>query len=201
MSDKTFDRIAVVCLLFATIAALAAIAVAAVRVRQLDREQDLAAERDIYASRAVNWEAAADQWQATAGLLQAELDQQQADAARQAAESPSDGAVTLEYAGTFELTANCCEAGCAMCGGTGVTASGAPQTPGVTAGASFATFPAGTWIYVEGIGIRQVQDTGPGCPANHIDIAVDTHAEALAWPYQGEHRVWIIKTEAEDAAD
>jgi hypothetical protein len=26
----------------------------------------------------------------------------------------------MEYVGEFEVTANCCESGCAMCGGTGI---------------------------------------------------------------------------------
>ena len=106
---------------------------------------------------------------------------------------PTEDTMPMRYAGEFEVTANCCEAGCAMCGGTGITASGAPQVAGVTAGANFDTLPAGTWIYIEGVGIRQVQDTGAGCPADHIDVAVETHAEALRWAGYGTHKVWILQ--------
>ena len=80
-----------------------------------------------------------------------------------------------------------------MCGGTGITASGAPQVAGVTAGANFDTLPAGTWIYIEDVGIRVVQDTGPDCPEYHIDVAVSTHSEALSWQGYGTHKVWILE--------
>lgn len=102
-------------------------------------------------------------------------------------------ASNLIYAGEFDCTAYCCEEYNHICGGTGITASGYAQEAGVSAGANFETLKPGTWIYIEGIGIRQVQDTGPDCPADHIDIAVETHAEALEWPYQGIHNVWILK--------
>lgn len=105
-----------------------------------------------------------------------------------------DGApVTASYAGEFEVDANCCELYNHICGGTGVTASGMPQVAGITAGANFEALPVGTWIYIDGVGIRQVQDTGPDCPMNHIDVAVETHEEALAWELQGIHRVWILE--------
>lgn len=98
----------------------------------------------------------------------------------------------IEYVGEFDCAANCCEEYNHICGGTGVTASGMPQTAGITAGANFDKLPVGTWIYIADVGIRQVQDTGPDCPENHIDVAVETHKEALAWEGYGVHRVWII---------
>lgn len=101
--------------------------------------------------------------------------------------------ITAHYVGEFEVDANCCELYNHICGGTGVTASGMPQVSGITAGANFDALAAGTWIYIEGVGIRQVQDTGPDCPMNHIDVAVETHEEALAWKLQGIHRVWILE--------
>ena len=115
-------------------------------------------------------------------VLQAQLEKQTADMPPMQA----------RHVGVFNCAANCCERYPHICGGTGVTASGAPQTAGVTAGANLEVLPIGTWIYIEDIGIRQVQDTGPACPANHLDIAVNTHAEALAWAQQGSHRVWIL---------
>lgn len=48
---------------------------------------------------------------------------------------------------------------------------------------------------LEGIGIRVVQDKGAGVQGYHLDVAVDTHENALAWSGYGEHRVWIIKEE------
>lgn len=188
-----FDRITATTGAICACALLVIAVAASTRVKQQDRQQELISARDTYAQEALQWQATASSWQATAEALQAEQEAEQEAAEAQAARETTD-AISAEYAGVFEVTANCCEAGCSMCGGTGTTASGAPQTAGITAGANFDALPAGTWVYIEGVGIRQVQDTGPGCPANHIDVAVTTHAEALAWPLQGEHRVWIIRT-------
>lgn len=48
-------------------------------------------------------------------------------------------------------------------------------------------------MYIEGVGIRIVQDKGAGVQGYHLDVAVDTHENALAWSGYGEHRVWIIR--------
>lgn len=101
--------------------------------------------------------------------------------------------VVASYVGEFDVAANCCEKYNHICGGTGITASGMPQVAGITVGANFDSLPAGTWIYIDGVGIRQVQDTGPDCPMNHIDVAVETHEEALKWELQGIHDVWILE--------
>ena len=53
--------------------------------------------------------------------------------------------------------------------------------------------PAGTVFYIEDVGIRVVQDTGAGCPENHIDVAVSAHSEALSWQGYGTHNVWILE--------
>lgn len=50
----------------------------------------------------------------------------------------------------------------------------------------------GTVIYVEGVGLRVVQDTGGAVKGNKLDVAVNTHAEALSWSGWGSRRVWII---------
>ncbi len=147
---------------------------------QNDRINELETERDIYQSR---YEAAE-----TALSKKREITLPSTETCEIDGNAPA-----WEYAGEFDVTANCCESGCAMCGGTGITASGAPQEPGVTAGANFDVLPAGTVIYIEDVGIRVVQDTGPNCPADHIDVAVDTHAEALAWAGYGKHRVYILQ--------
>ena len=159
----------IVCVLFAASAK-----------QQNERITELETERDIYRSRA---EAAETALNAKRKITLPEW---------QAPEIQPD-ALPMEYVGEFDVTANCCESGCAMCGGTGITASGAPQVAGVTAGANFDTLPAGTVIYIEGVGIRIVQDTGPNCPEDHIDVAVETHAEALAWAGYGRHKVYILQ--------
>ena len=49
-------------------------------------------------------------------------------------------------------------------------------------------------LYIEGVGVRVVQDKGSGIQGKHLDVAVSgTHEDALAWPGYGKHKVWVIK--------
>ena len=103
--------------------------------------------------------------------------------------------LTASYAGEFTLTAYCTEKYAHICGtGTGITASGAPVTPGVTVAADLSVLPLGTVVYIEGVGVRVVQDTGGALQGQHLDVAVNgTHADALSWPMGGQLAgVWIL---------
>ena len=104
--------------------------------------------------------------------------------------------LTASYAGEFTLTAYCTEKYAHICGtGTGITASGAPVTPGVTVAADLSVLPLGTVVYIEGVGVRVVQDTGGALQGQHLDVAVNgTHADALSWPLGGQlAKVWVLK--------
>ena len=101
--------------------------------------------------------------------------------------------MTLTYAGAFSCTAYCSEEYAHICGeGHGITSSGAKVQPGVTVAADTSVLPYGTVIYVEGVGLRVVQDTGSAVVGNKLDVAVKTHSEALSWSGWGSRRVWII---------
>lgn len=101
--------------------------------------------------------------------------------------------MTLTYAGAFSCTAYCSEEYAHICGeGHGITSSGAKVQPGVTVAADTSVLPYGTVVYIEGIGLRVVQDTGSAVVGNKLDVAVKTHSEALSWAGWGSHRVWII---------
>lgn len=101
--------------------------------------------------------------------------------------------IQFEYAGDYKCTAYCCEKYSHICGtGSGKTASGAPVTAGVTiAVTDLKKFPYGTILYIEDVGIRIVQDTG-SFSKDKIDVAVETHEEALSWEGAGTHKVYII---------
>ena len=63
-----------------------------------------------------------------------------------------------------------------------------------TVAADQSIFPFGTVLYIEGVGVRVVQDKGSGIQGKHLDVAVSgTHEDALAWPGYGKHKVWVIK--------
>ena len=146
------------------------------------RVQQLTQERDIYASRFQNWSDRALRDEETISVLQDRLD------------SMADGKIYLEEAGTFMCTAYCTEQYQHICGeGRGITASGQPIQADVTVAAAQPLLPYGTVLYIEGVGIRIVQDKGAGVQGYHLDVAVDTHENALAWSGYGEHRVWIIR--------
>lgn len=103
--------------------------------------------------------------------------------------------MTATYTGEFTVTSYCCEAYPHICGtGDGITYSGAPVTPGLTVAADLTVLPLGTVVYISGVGVRVVQDTGSGLQGKHLDVAVaGTHEDALAWPLgMTVQRVWIL---------
>lgn len=114
----------------------------------------------------------------------------------------ADQSVALTYAGEFHCTAYCSEEYPHICGeGQGITSSGAKVQPGVTVAADTSIFPYGTVILIEGVGMRVVQDTGSLIKENALDVAVGTHAEAIAWSGWGSHKVWIVTGGETDAAE
>lgn len=150
------------------------------------RVNDLETERDIYASKSSNWERMAGERDETIDQLQTEVD-------KLTAELNAQTDLALTYAGAFSCTAYCSEEYTHVCGeGHGITSSGAKVQPGVTVAADTSVLPYGTVVYIEGIGLRVVQDTGSAVVGNKLDVAVKTHSEALSWAGWGSHRVWII---------
>lgn len=155
--------------------------------------KDLAQQRDIYQSRSANWERDALNWQTEAKEAEAQVADLKA-----ALEAAQAGPAGLEaaYLGEFNCTAYCSEQYEHICGtGDGITASGAPVQAGVTVAADPDVLPLGSAVYIEGVGLRYVQDTGSAVKGNALDVAVDTHSEALAWPGYGTHRVWLLEVE------
>lgn len=100
------------------------------------------------------------------------------------------------YLGEFNCTAYCSEQYEHICGtGDGITASGAPVQAGVTVAADPDILPLGSAVYIEGVGLRYIQDTGSAVKGKALDVAVDTHSEALTWSGYGTHRVWLLEVE------
>lgn len=150
------------------------------------RVKDLAQQRDIYQSRSANWETEAKEAEAQVADLKAALEAAQAGPA----------GLEAAYLGEFNCTAYCSERYEHICGtGDGITASGAPVQAGVTVAADPDVLPLGSAVYIEGIGLRYVQDTGSAVKGKALDVAVETHSEALSWPGYGTHRVWLLEAE------
>lgn len=150
------------------------------------RVTELETERDIYAGRAANWQTVAIDREETMSQQQDTIDQL-------TAELKALDDIQLTYAGSFSCTAYCAEEYTHICGeGHGITSSGAKVQPGVTVAADTSILPYGTVVYIEGIGLRVVQDTGSAVVGNKLDIAVKTHSEALSWAGWGSHRVWVV---------
>lgn len=95
----------------------------------------------------------------------------------------------LQYLGTYWVTGYDTCAQC--CGKTdGITASGTQATVGATCAA---TLPFGTILYIEGIGVRVVEDrgVGDGC----IDVVCADHAACYA--ITGWYEVWVVVEDSE----
>lgn len=147
-----------------------------------NRINDLEGQRIIYAARLANWQDRAIR------------DEEIIDRLQEEEQTALPGELIAEYAGEFQCTAYCTEKYQHICGeGHGITASGQPIQADVTVAADQALLPYGTVLYIEGVGVRVVQDRGAGVQGYHLDVAVDTHENALAWSGYGEHRVWVIR--------
>ena len=98
----------------------------------------------------------------------------------------------LLYVGDFKLTHYCCEKRKHICGtGDGITATGTQVTAGRSIAVDPKVIPYGTQVYIEGYGFRIAEDCGGAVKKQHIDIAVDTHDEAMKMGVTSGG-VWIL---------
>lgn len=90
------------------------------------------------------------------------------------------------YAGTYRITGY--DPYCSHCCGKsdGITASGQPAQTGYTVAMQGLKF--GTKVYIEGLGIFEVQDRGVG--PGVIDVACDEHEEC--YKITGARDVWVL---------
>ena len=94
--------------------------------------------------------------------------------------------------GTFTVYAYCpCETCCGQWSG-GPTASGTLPEEGRTVAADWDVLPAGTEVYLDGIGWRTVEDTGSGITGDKLDLYMGSHAAALEFGVR-EIEVWTTQ--------
>ena len=96
----------------------------------------------------------------------------------------------LEYLGTFVATYYCCERYPHICGtGDGLTATGVAVEPGIVA-VDPKVIPLGSTVAIDGEEYLAA-DTGGLIKGQRVDIAVPTHAEALALGVR-EVEEWVM---------
>lgn len=85
----------------------------------------------------------------------------------------------LTLVGTFTAYAYCpCVKCCGQWSG-GPTASGTMPKEERAVAADWDVLPAGTEVYIEGLGWRTVEDTGSGIDGQALDVYYDSHQAAL----------------------
>jgi 3D (Asp-Asp-Asp) domain-containing protein len=120
--------------------------------------------------------------------------QQELEVANQTINDLKGTEYRLVYIGNFKYTYYCDERIKGhICGGSGVTASGAPTQVGKTIAVDRSVIPLGTTVYIEGVGFRVAQDTGSAVKGKHVDILVKGHQEALSQT-NVSGGVWILTT-------
>ena len=103
-----------------------------------------------------------------------------------------DKGFKLLYLGEFKLTHYCTEKRKHICGtGDGITATGTQVTAGRSIAVDPKVIPYGTQVYIEGYGFRIAEDCGGAIKRQHIDIAVDTHDDAMKMGVKNGG-VWIL---------
>lgn len=150
-----------------------------------------------FALTAQGYESDALQAQGRAAVLERQLDEATAQHALMAAQLADKLPLDAEYIGEFLTTSYC--KNCPECGTTDTCYSGEPFVADVScapAKSMLDKYPLGTWLYIDGIGIRRVSDIGGGVAENQIDVAVSgTHEDALNWGGYGMHKVYVLKGE------
>lgn len=111
--------------------------------------------------------------------------------ARQAQAEAYEAIGAYEYIGVCTVTHYCCELYAHVCGdGDGLTATGIPVTPGVVA-VDPEVIPLGSTVIIDGQAYLAA-DTGEAVRGNHVDIAVETHQEALELGTKTAE-VWVVQ--------
>lgn len=125
---------------------------------------------------------------------QARYEDAQAQVDKLAARKLLPEGMGAQYIGEFFCTSY--DKNCSVCGTTDICYSGEPFIADVSCALNksmLEKLPIGTWLYIEGIGIRRVSDIGGGVNQNQIDIAVaGTHTDALRWEGYGIRKVYVI---------
>ena len=111
--------------------------------------------------------------------------------ARRAQAEAYEAIGAYQYIGVCTVTHYCCELYAHVCGdGDGLTATGIPVAPGMVA-VDPDVIPLGSTVIIDGQEYLAA-DTGGAIKGNRIDIAVESHQEALQLGIRTA-TVWVVK--------
>lgn len=74
----------------------------------------------------------------------------------------------------------------------GITASGAKVKDNHTIAVDPNVIPLGTYVYIEGLGIRKAEDTGSAIKGNKIDVYIPDLDEAIAFGVKKNVKVYVL---------
>jgi 3D (Asp-Asp-Asp) domain-containing protein len=74
----------------------------------------------------------------------------------------------------------------------GMTRSGTRATEGRTIAVDTNVIPMGTWVYIEGIGLRKAEDTGGAVKGKKIDVYYESDATAKKFGLKRGYTVYVI---------
>ena len=106
--------------------------------------------------------------------------QEQLDMANETLNNLKSDEYELIYIGEYKISHYCIEEYDHICGnGDGFTATGTQIQAGRTIAVDSTYIPYGSSVYIDGYGWRVAEDCGGAIRGKHIDMAVDTHDEAM----------------------
>jgi uncharacterized protein YabE (DUF348 family) len=74
----------------------------------------------------------------------------------------------------------------------GITRSGTKATEGRTIAVDPNVIPLGTWVYIEGIGLRKAEDTGSAVKGKKIDVYYESDSTAKGFGLKRGYTVYVI---------
>jgi 3D (Asp-Asp-Asp) domain-containing protein len=75
----------------------------------------------------------------------------------------------------------------------GITTSGERTLEGVTIAADWRVLPKGSLVYIEGLGLRIVQDKGGAIKGNRIDVYFEDEDEAMEFGVKKNVKVKVMR--------
>jgi 3D (Asp-Asp-Asp) domain-containing protein len=93
--------------------------------------------------------------------------------------------------GVFKITAYCPCENCNGCWAGQPAKNGEEMEEGLTIAVDPDVIPLGSYVYIEGVGMRKAQDTGSAIRGNKIDLFFSSHGETEEWGVRYLEVYWV----------